>query len=237
MGTPISLAIIVFAALIHSSFQLSVSMLTILSGHSIGAQHAHIKLIRLATNFVLGAGLITFLLLSTMSLTVINLFGTNTPQIIWAGSCGLLLGVAVSVWLFYYRAGKGTVLWIPRGFAKYITDRTKATEMSAESFGLGMSSIIGEILFLIAPLLIAALAISQLSSSWQLIGIIIYTVISLLSLAVVCILIGGGHSLAKIQKWREDNKNFLQFSAGAGLIILGVFVYVFEIISTAAGGL
>ena len=148
MGIPVSLAIIAFAALIHASFQLSVSVLTILSGHSIGAKHTQTKLFRLTTSFLFGAGLMTVLLLATISFILSNIFGSVTPQIVWAGACGLLFGVAISVWMFYYRREKGTMLWIPRNIAKYLADRTRKTKASTEAFGLGMFSVIGEILFL-----------------------------------------------------------------------------------------
>ena len=232
-----SLAIIAFAALIHASFQLSISVLTLLSSHAIGAKRSHAKLLRLTSSFVFGAGLMTVLLLSFTSLVLLDLLGTNAPQIVWAASCGLLIGVAVSVWLFYYRHEKGTTLWIPRGVANYLTERTKSTKLSAESFGLGLSSVIGEILFIIAPLFMASLVLIQLPSSWQLIGIVIYTVISMISLIIVWALIGSGHTLGQIQKWRESNKYFLQFTAGAGLVVLGCFVYVYEILGSTIGGI
>lgn len=235
MGVPISLAIIILAALIHASFQLSVSVLTLLSAHTIGANHTQAKLLRMTTSFVFGAGIMTLLLLSSMSLILLNIFGTNAPQIVWAAACGLLVGVAISVWLFYYRHEKGTMLWIPRNVAKYLTDRIQLTKSSAESFGLGLGSITGEILFIIAPIVISALVIIQLPLLWQLVGIGAYTVISLLSLIIVWVSISSGYSISQIQQWRESNKYFLQFSAGAGLIILGLFVYVNEIIVSIAG--
>lgn len=237
MGITVSLAIIILAALIHSSFQLSVSVLTVLSGHTIGAKHTYKRLFGLTTSFLLGAALVTFLLIASAAFLATNLFGSKIPEVVWAGSCGLLFGVALSVWMFYYRRQKGTALWVPRGVAKYLMDRTKATKIKAEAFGLGVNSVIGEILFIIAPLVIGALVIAQLPPVWQIIGVIIYSVISLSSLVVVWMLIGGGHTLGKIQKWREDNKYFLQFIAGAGLIVLSVFVYVNAILSTTVGGL
>jgi hypothetical protein len=53
------------------------------------------------------------------------------------------------------------------------------------------------------------------------------------------VLIGSGHSLSRIQRWREANKHFLQFAAGAGLIVLGGYLYVNEVVTVAtalAGG-
>ena len=235
MDIPSSLAIIALAALIHTSFQLSVSVLMLLGGYTIGAKQSQARLLRLTTSFVIGAGIMTLLLLSFVSLVFLDAFGYDTPQILWAICCGLSVGVAVSIWLFYYRHEKGTTLWIPRGIASYLTERTKSTKLSAEAFGLGLSSVIGEILFIIAPLAMSALVLIQLPLLWQLVGIGIYTVVSLLSLIIVWVLIGSGHTLGRIQKWRETNKYFLQFAAGAGLIALAFFVYVSEILGSAAG--
>lgn len=235
MDIPSSLAIISLAALIHASFQMSVSVLLLLSGHSIGAKHSHARLWRLSTSFVLGAGIMTMLLLSFMAYVLQSIFGSNAPQILWAVSCGLMFGVAVSVWLFYYRKEKGTTIWVPRPVASYLTHRTKKTKLSGEAFGLGLTSILGEILFIIAPLTVSALVLIQLSPLWQIVGILLYTEISLISLTIVWLLIGGGHNISKIQKWRESNKTFLQFSAGTGLIILGIFVYVTEILGNTVG--
>jgi len=238
MDIPVSLAIVALAGLIHASFQLSVSVLTLLSGHAIGSKRSHAKLLRLTTSFVIGAGVMTVLLLSSTSFVMLSLYGADTPQVVWAAVCGLLIGVAISVWLFYYRREKGTTLWIPRGVAAYLTERTKSTKMSAEAFGLGLSSVIGEAFFIIAPIIISALTLVQLPAVWQMVGIGIYTVISMMSLVVVWVMIGSGHTLGRIQQWREANKYFLQFAAGAGLLVLVFFVYVFEILgSTVVGGI
>lgn len=229
--SPVSaLAIVALAALIHASFQLSVSVLTVLSGHAIGAKKPTPKVLRLTSSFVAGAGVMTVLLLSTIALLVLHIFGGDTPLIVWAVACGLMIGAGVAVWAFYYRHQKGTTLWIPRAVARYLSDRTKATDQAAEAFALGMMSVIGELLFIFAPLLISALVLVQLSGFWQIIGIIMYAVLSLLTLLSVWVSIGSGHKLSEIQRWREANKHFLQFAAGAGLIILGIFTYVYEIL-------
>lgn len=230
-----SLAIITLSAIIHASFQLSVSVLTLLSGQSLGKKQTNIKLMRRTTSFVIGASIMTLLLLSSTSTLLLDIFGYNTPQIVWSIVCGLSVGVAVSIWLFYYKHEKGTTLWIPRGIANYLNQRTKLTDSSAEAFGLGLSSVIAEILFIIAPLLMSALVLVQLSPEWQLLGLFVYVIVSMLPLIFVWSLVGGGHSLGKIQKWREDNKHFLQFIAGTGLIVLAGFVYVNEILCSISG--
>jgi hypothetical protein len=232
-----SLAIVTLAALVHASFQLSVSVLTLLSGHAIGAKRSQAKVLRLTFGFVTGVGVMTLLALSFISLIFLHAFGNEAPQFIWAIACGLLIGVGLAVWFFYYRPGKGTSLWIPRAFAHHLSDRSKATKTSAEAFSLGLTTVISELLFIAAPMFVSALVLIQLPGHWQLVGIAIYTVISLLTLFSVWVLIGSGHKLSAIQKWREDNKRFLQFAAGGALVILGFFVYVCKIVTDVTGAM
>jgi hypothetical protein len=229
-----SFAIIIFAALIHASFQLSVSRLTFLSGHAIGRKTAHGRLLKLTNGFFFGVAVMTMLLLSFVALVLQHSFGSNVPMVAWAVGCGLLLGLGIAVWAFYYRREEGTSLWLPRGMARYLSERTKATKMTAEAFGLGLSSVMAELIFIIAPIVISALVLIQLEPVWQLAGIATYTLVSLLSLAIVNGLIGSGHKLSGIQRWREKNKRFLQFAAGSGLLILGFYVYVNQVVATTA---
>ncbi len=231
-----SLAIVGFAALIHASFQLSVSVLTLLSGHAIGSKKSHARLVRLTTSYTTGVGVMTLLLLSFVSLGFIHWFGTDVPLLVWALVCGLVLGIGIAVWLFYYRRNaKGTELWIPRAFAKFLTERSKKTQQGAEAFSLGLTTVVSELIFIIPTVAIAALVLIGLPPEWQLVGIAIYTLISLLGLLIVWSLIGSGRSLARIQKWRTENKRFLQFSSGGALIVLGFFVYVSKIMATVLG--
>lgn len=236
MDTLTSLSIVAFAAFIHASFQLSVSVLTLLSGHAIGAKKSRARVLRMTSSYVTGAGVMTLLLLSFVSLVFLHLFGIEVPLVVWAMVCGLVFGIGVAVWLFYYRRKRaGTELWIPRSFARHLTDRSKATQHSAEAFSLGLTSVIAELLFIVPCVAVAALVLIGLPGVWQLVGIGIYTVISLFGLLFVWSLIGSGKSLSTIQKWRETNKHFLQFSAGSALIVLGFFVYVSKIMATIAG--
>jgi hypothetical protein len=91
--------------------------------------------------------------------------------------------------------------------------------------------VVAELLFIVGPILIASLFLIQLPAVWQLAGVGFYTVISLLSLLIVAALVGSGHKISRIQKWREDNKYFLQFVAGGGLMVLGLYVYVEQVVA------
>lgn len=227
-----SLAVVAFAALIHAGFQLSVSVLTLLSGHAIGARKAQANIRRLTSAYVLGTAVMTLLLLSLTALVFLHSFGSGIPLLAWAIVCGVVLGIGISVWLFYYRRSKaGTELWLPRAMAKYLTDRSKATHLSAEAFSLGLTSVIAELVFIIPSIAIAALVLIGLPGSWQLAGIAIYTVISLFGLLTVWSLVNSGTPISAIQKWRERNKRFLQFAGGSALVALGFFVYVNQVVA------
>lgn len=226
-----SLLAIGLAALIHGGFQLSVSVLTLLSGHAITAKRSQAKLLRLTTGFVVGAGTMTLLLLSFVCLLMIHTLHVEHLSVWWTVVIGATIAVGLAIWFFYYRKEKGTTLWISRGLAKHLTERAKQTNRSAEAFGLGLVTVFMEILFIATPILISALLIVQLPAVWQLVGLAVYTLLSLTSLGVVWAIIGSGHNISRVQRWRERNKRFLQFAAGAGLIILAMYVYVDQVVA------
>lgn len=219
-------AIIALAAAIHASFQLSVSMLTVMSGHRLGKRTSHGRLMRLAGSFITGAAIMVALILSFTIVIAQNIMPV-VPQLVWAATAGLCVGIGVAVWLFYYRHRRsGTVLWLPRPIARFLESRAKETTSSAEAFSLGLASIIGELIFSLAPIVVAALVLLQLPSPYQVGGLALYSLVAILPVLTIFVLIGSGHSLAKIQRWRETNKLFLQFIAGSALIIMGVLLYV-----------
>jgi len=240
MNTFDSLAIIAVAALIHASFQLSVSMLTLLSSHTIGAKRSHARLLGLTNAFTFGVFVMTVLLMSAAALYVQIGLQSADLTLLWIVICGLLFGLGAAVWIFYYRREQGTALWIPRGMARYLSDRTKAAKQTGEAFGLGVSSVLAELLFSFAPLLVSAIILAQLAPSLQLVGILLYAVLSLLPLLIILGLVGSGHKISRIQRWREENKSFLQFIAGGGLVVLGFYLYVDQVLTptvmAAAGG-
>jgi hypothetical protein len=237
MTTHESFALLVLAAAIHASFQLSVSMLTILSGHALSAKTASKRLLGLSISFASGVASMIALSLALISLLLANIFYSSVPRIVWAAVCGLMVGVGVAIWTYYYRhQSRGTILWLPRGFARYLSERTKKTSTRQESFGLGLVSVIAEYLFCLAPLIVGGLILQNLTPPLQILGLTLYVAIAVLPLVVIIMLLGSGHSLAVIQKWRETNKRFLQFAAGSALVILGGYIYVSMVIAAGSQG-
>lgn len=224
MDTIIAVSIIALAGLIHASFQLSVSMATSLSGHVLGRKLAAWRTLRLLFSFVVGAFVMTLLCVSFASYAI-GIFAPHS-DLLWIGLTAGLLIVGLAVILFYYRKTEGTELWIPRNFAHFLRKRTAKTNLAAEAFSLGLTSVVSELLFTIVPIITAACAIIMLPPAWQIVGAAGYTLTATFGLIIVAMLIGSGRQLSRIQRWREQNKCFLQFAAGLGLIILGFYIYV-----------
>lgn len=224
------LYIIAFAGLLHASFQLGVSLLTLLSGHSLGSRRSFKRLMQLNIAYLSGAAVITFLLFAGLAYAMLVAVRFETVYL-WYILSLLNIVIGMLVIVFYYRRSKGTGLWIPRAMATYLTDRTKKTKKSAEAFTLGAGSVLAETPFIIGPLGVAVLySLTVSSASLQLTNIVVYGLVSLFPLVVIVAMIGAGHKVSTIQRWREENKLFLQYCAGAGLIILGSFVFVDKVI-------
>lgn len=227
MSTLDTFAIIALAALIHASFQLSVSMMTMMSGHALGKRTKHARVLRMMAGFILGVMTMVALGVSFLALLVSNIAPNGWPAMAWAGVSGLLIGVGAVTWLTYYRRkAPGTVLWIPRSFAKYLSERTRGAKLTPEAYGLGLVSVMSETLFALGPMLVTALLLTQLDAPMQLVGLIVYTLIVSLPLHIIAMTVGSGGSLARVQRWREEHKRFIQFAAGSAMIILGAYLYV-----------
>ena len=94
--TVTSFAIILLAAVIHASFQLSVSVLTLLSGHALGRKSARSRLLKLVYGFIAGAGVITILLLSTIAFVLLSA-NVDTLPTLWTlvSAAAIAIGIAV----------------------------------------------------------------------------------------------------------------------------------------------
>lgn len=224
------LYIIAFAGLLHASFQLGVSLLTLLSGHSLGSGRSYRRLMQLNFAYLAGASLVTILLFAGLAYGTL-LLARGELTLLWYTLSVLNVSIGLTVIIFYYRRSQGTGLWIPRHMAEYLTDRTKKTKKGAEAFTLGAGSVLAEVPFLIGPIGIAVLySLTSGGANLQLAHFVFYIIIGLFPLITIVSMVGAGHKISTIQKWREENKLFLQYCAGIGLVILGVFTFVDKVL-------
>lgn len=221
------LLILLGAVFVHACFQLSVSVLTLLSSHTIGRRLPHHRLLSLSFWYVLGViTAITGLLLVAIAFE--RTLAATDARVAAILTLSILPVVALLTVLFYYRRGKGTQLWLPRPAAEYITTRAKKTRSSVESFALGMTTVVVELPFAIAPLAIAAFTLHGFASQKWLGLSLLYAVVVALPLIFVGLYLAGGHKVSAVQRWREESKDFLKWASAAALVLLTLYLAVLQ---------
>ena len=222
--------IVVLAGLIHAMFQLGVGTLLLLYHASLG-KHIKRKAGELVTNYIFGNGFLTLLLISGAAFFIYTIFNGPMNPAMLTIIVGILVALAVSVWVFYYRWGsKTTELWLPKPVAKFINKRANLTDNNVEAFGLGMVACFAELPF--TAMLIAAAANSVLSvpEGLRIFLVTVYALLSVSPMIAMRIAITNGQTVVDIQKWRMKNKNFLRIWSGVAFAVLAFFLLAFKII-------
>ena len=229
MDWAVSVAVIVLAALINATLQLGIGCLLLLY-HASSQKHIRAKTRSLAGSYVAGVGIMVFLSICAIALILLRFYGGALEKIWLLVLVILLATLAFAVWLFYYRWGKGVELWIPKVVAKFIDARARATESNTEAFALGIMTCFAELPFLLILLVVAGNSILELNAEWQLLAVVLFTLLSMLPLILVRMLVRRGKTIAGIQHWRSQHKNFLKILSGIGFLVLGLFILVFYLL-------
>lgn len=228
-------ALVILAGLfVHACFQLGLSMLTIINSHAIGHGSRHGTILKLSISYIAGALIATIGLLVLTTYFFRSVLPLDTNPVAWIIVCSLVICVGWLVLLFYYRKVKGTQLWLSRRFVERLTTRAKHTKTVIGSLAFGLMMVVVELPFLIAPLALAGAVLGTLPSIERTIGVLAYAVAANIPLIIVTVLLGGGHKISTIQRWRETNKQFLQWTSGMTLILLGIYLFAINIWGQAA---
>ena len=222
--------VVVLAALIHASMQLNLGTLLLLYHASLG-KHVKRKTRHLVDSYITGVAVMAVLLLATTILILDRYFGgaLYVEEILIV--IVMMVALAILIWMFYYRSGRSTELWLPRSVAKFIDKRAKLTDSNVEAFSLGVLTSLAEMPFTIILLIVTANSVLVLPGTLQLISLMFYAAITIVPLIVLRLAIRRGQSVVAIQRWRIKYKNFFRFLTGIGFIILGLFIFTFEVIS------
>lgn len=220
---------VILAGLVHATLQLGVGTLLLLYHSSLG-KHVKRKTRELVTNYTLGNSLLTAAAVAAACFGVdVVCEGEMNPAMLTI-VVGILVALAISIWVFYYRFGKSTELWLPKTIARYINKRAKLTESNTEAFGLGMLACFAEAPFTLILIVVTANAILGLPQALQLLAVVLYAALSVLPLIVMRIAVRKGQTVVDVQKWRLSNKNFIRIVSGTGFVVLAVFLLVFKIL-------
>ena len=226
-GDPAYLIIAIGALFVHVCYQLSVSVLTHFSSHSISRRVSDKRLLLFGLSYGAGVILTTSLILTSL-VSLAGLAHANSQTLVTIIAIfAPFVGLATMLW--YYRQGPGTQLWLPRPLAKYLLKRSRKTRSLLEAFVLGGATVIGELPFLVGPLLFVTYLISQAPSTHWFIWAGLYSLVASLPLLVTTMYFTSGHSVARSQKWREKNKAFLQWTSGIMLLLLTLYLSALQL--------
>lgn len=226
----IPLGEVILAALVHASLQVQLGALLLLYHASLG-KHVRKKTKTIVSSYIAGIGTLVFLGVAATCFLFDRYFGKALypEEIVIVVS--MLIAIAVIVWGFYYKRGKSTELWLPRSVARYIDKRAKQTESNTEAFSLGVLTSLAEMPFTLVLMVVAANSILKLPALWQLISVVIYTVIAILPPIILRLAVRHGESIANIQRWRVKHKMFMRIISGVGFLVLGLFLFAFEVLA------
>lgn len=217
------------AAAVHASLQLELGGLLLLYHASLG-KHIRRRTKKLVNNYIAGIGTLAILTLTGFCFMMDRYFGSALYPEELAVVVGMLVAIAVLVWIFYYRRGRSTELWLPRSVARYINRRAKNTDSSIEAFSLGILTSLAEMPFTLILLLTAANSILALPFDYQLLAAGMYVAVVVLPMIILRLAIRRGQTVADIQRWRVKHKNFFRIMTGVGFLALALFILAFEVL-------
>ena len=225
----VQFSIILLAAIVHASLQCELGTLLLLYHASLGK---HIKKTTkiLVTNYILGAALLVFLLISSAAFLILTFSNGELPTFMLAILSMILFSLSVIICFFYYRTKRSTELWLPKAISRHITSRAKLTDSKIEAFSLGMLTAFSELPFSLVLVILAGNAILELPTLAQPFAIAAYTFITVLPLFVLRFSIRRGSTVVDIQKWRMKNKTFLKTISGLSFFALAFFLIAFKIL-------
>lgn len=242
MATFVFLGLVLFGAFLLALLQLPLGTLLLLYHSVLGRprknQRPSAKTRSLVSSYLAGVALMDFLLLADACFLLSSLSSLNFlrfPLFL------ILLGLSIFVLCFYYRpkASRSTELWLPRPLARFLDSRAKATQSPHEAFSLGVTTVIFELSFSLPLFLVSAFGILGLSSSFQLLALALFALLSTLPLLLLRVKIRTGKNLADAQRFRLKNRNFFRFLTGFGYFVLACFFFAFFVLGVglSKGGL
>ena len=198
--------------------------------HASLGKHIKKKTRNLVSNYILGSALLVVLILSTIIFLIATFTNGSLSTKSLAILAAVLLMLAISIWLFYYRSRQTTELWLPKSISRYINRRAKLTESNIEAFSLGMLTAFAEMPFSIVLMIVAGNSVVLLPFEWQFLSVLGYAFVAILPLFILRVSIRRGNTVVDVQKWRLKNKNFFKVLSGTLFLTLAIFIIAFKVL-------
>lgn len=217
-------------AMVHSAFQLGISVLTLMSTHVLGRGKKAVRIRPMIATYGAVSILLTFCIMLIVIFGEILLLPPRSQATVWLILALITFAVGSIVMLRYHKPGKGTRLWIAGPIVRYFINRAERARSPLQSAKLASTAIITELPLTLVIFASSALVIIELlPADYYLTAIILYSLVVMLPLSIIATMIASGHKVSTIQRWRESNKYFIQYIAAFGLYGAGLYILVFLI--------
>lgn len=223
MAISLALSLLALVALFENSLQLDAATLTFMSGHALGKQTSHRRLVKLTRSFTMGAVFIWWLLVSTTCLILYFSFGNFLGTIDFWGLLAILSiaeGLILICLILLHPDHQHP--WISTGFKDFLYKRAKRTNSPAEAFSLGISSVVAQLPILIVPLILAGATLLSLPSHNLIIGILIFSIVAGLPLLIIHSLVSYKISISAIQQFCFKYRSFFKGMLIITLLTMGL---------------
>ena len=223
-----AISTITLIGVVHATLQLGLGSMLLLY-HASLCKHVKKKTKKLISSYIIGVMSLTFILVAAASFLITAIFqGQMTTEALTIAAL-ILLMLAILVWIFYYRHGRTTELWLPKVVARFIESRAKVTESNTEAFSLGLLASFAEMPFTLILVVVAGNSILGLPRGFQAIAVAYYTLITVIPLIVMRFSLQHGETVVSVQRWRVKNKMFIRILSGVMFAVLAGFLWAFEI--------
>ena len=226
-----SLGIVILSVLIMAFLQLTPGVFA-LFGHYATGKFGKKKASYFSTFFIIGTETVAAALFIAAALFSNLLFMYSfQPETGLTGwlLTGIMVALALASFLYYFRRGNGTQLFIPRKCAETLERYAATANSRSDAFILGAMSGILELPFSLPVYLICALSVMELTAVEPvavLLGLI-FILAPLLPLVTLRIKRRAGYNLAEIQRVRAHDKNFIRLILCFAYVTIAVLlIYV-----------
>lgn len=203
--------------------QVATGIFTLFYHYALG-KNSQKKAHHLATIFFLSVFLVN------LAISSLVFYLVHDSEILRWVLCGIFAALSIISWLFYYRRGSGTRLYIPRVLARTINKSAKNAKSYTDAFLLGAFAGISELIYTVPIFIILALKAKSFDNFYIEIGIfVINLLILMVPFYVIRLIYKSDGNLADIERMRVRNKGFFRAMLAIFCLVLAAAMFNFGI--------
>lgn len=222
MSIFISGVILVLVALILACMQLVPGVFILFYHYALGKNSAK-KAHGLSPYFILGYVVFlvaTWFIVHNLIFAIFYHLGDISTQFFSWALAGVLLAESVLSFLFYYRKGKFTELFISRPVAKALDVHAQNSKTRTDAFTLGFLSGIPELIFTLPLFIISSIALMNIPSHFRIVALIFSLSLAIFPFIHLIHLFHFDHNLAEIERLRIRLKPIFRIIICLGFLTL-----------------